>query len=32
MAQKKKTLKEHQNLACHWHCPCEDCKDDESMH
>jgi len=29
MAQKKKVLKERQNLACHWHCPCEDCKGNE---
>jgi hypothetical protein len=24
MARKKKDLKQHQNLQCHWHCPCED--------
>lgn len=30
---RKKALKERQNLACHWHCPCEDCKslDNESV-
>ena len=26
MARKKKNLKQHQNLQCHWHCPCEDCR------
>jgi len=30
MAQKKKELKKRENLQCHWHCPCEDCRTDES--
>lgn len=29
MAQKKKDLKQRQNLQCHWHCPCEDCQSDD---
>jgi len=31
MVRKKKTLKVHQNLACHWHCPCEDCTNEKSL-
>ncbi len=33
MARKKKDLKQRQNLQCHWHCPCEDCRtaDDASF-
>jgi len=30
MARKKKDLKQRQNLQCHWHCPCDDCRTDEN--
>jgi len=31
MAQKKKELKKRENLQCHWHCPCADCRTDENL-
>lgn len=32
MGRKKKTTeKKYEKLGCHWHCPCEYCKEDESM-